>query len=49
MVVQTAATNLYAYSIDTDLIAGVRIQSDTLLWEYSIDKQLRKLARVYRP
>lgn len=31
------------YSIDPELIAGLRLQSDTLLWEYSIAQQLRKL------
>lgn len=29
------------YRIDTKLIAGIRIQSNTLLWEYSVAKQLR--------
>ncbi|MBV8660665.1 MAG: ATP synthase F1 subunit delta [Candidatus Dependentiae bacterium] len=31
------------YSVDPGLIAGLRLQSDTLLWEYSIAQQLRKL------
>ncbi len=46
---ETPGAHLYRYTLDVSLIAGVRIQSDTLLWEYSIDKQLRELARVYRP
>lgn len=32
--------------IDPQLIAGVRLQSDTLLWEYSIAKQLRDAERL---
>lgn len=28
---------------DTDLIAGIRMQSDTLLWEYSVAKKMKKL------
>ena len=46
---KTVGDHIYRYALDQSLIAGVRIQSDTLLWEYSIDKQLRELARVYRP
>jgi F0F1-type ATP synthase delta subunit len=30
---------------DSRLIAGIRMQSDTLLWEYSIAKQLRTIER----
>lgn len=33
----------YTYRIDPLLIAGVRVYSDTLLWEFSIAKQLRDL------
>lgn len=29
--------------IDKSLIAGIRLQSDTTLWEYSIQQQLREL------
>ncbi len=36
-------TIIYKYEINKKLIAGIRIQSDTLLWEHSIDKQLREL------
>lgn len=31
------------YSVNPGLIAGIRLQTDTLLWEYSIAQQLRKL------
>ncbi len=31
----------YVYTIDTSLISGVRVYSDTFLWEFSIAKQLR--------
>lgn len=41
-------TKEYRYAIDSSLIAGVRVESDTLLWEYSIDKQLRDLYHVER-
>ena len=33
----------YTYIIDPALIAGVRIYSDTFLWEFSVAKQLRDL------
>ena len=33
----------YTHSVDTDLIAGIRLQSDTLLWEYSVRKKLRAI------
>ena len=32
-------------TIDPSLIAGIRIQSEQLLWEYSIKKELRLLSR----
>lgn len=31
------------YSIDQSLIAGIRLQSETYLWDYSIAQQLNKL------
>ncbi len=34
------------YEVDKNLIAGIRMRSDTLLWEYSIDKQLKAIARL---
>jgi F-type H+-transporting ATPase subunit delta len=32
--------------INQKLIAGIRLQSETLLWEYSINKQLKTLAQL---
>jgi F-type H+-transporting ATPase subunit delta len=34
---------IYNYAIDKNLIAGIRMQSDTFLWEYSINRQLAQL------
>ena len=34
---------IYNYTIDKKLIAGIRLQSDTYLWEYSIANQLNQL------
>lgn len=34
---------IYDYMVDKDLIAGIRMRSDTLLWEYSISKQLARM------
>lgn len=45
---KTTSTNFYTYDLNQSLIAGVRMQSDTLLWEYSIDKKLRALARMHQ-
>lgn len=39
----THATIETAYDVDTHLIAGIRMQSDELQWEYSIAKQLKKI------
>jgi F-type H+-transporting ATPase subunit delta len=36
----------YTFTIDKKLIAGLRLQSSTVLWEYSIEKQLRNFARA---
>lgn len=36
-------TIIYTYVVDKKLIAGIRLQSETLLWEHSIDKQLREV------
>lgn len=33
------------YDLDPSLIAGLRAQSDTLLWEHSVKRQLRMLKR----
>lgn len=37
---KTGLSIIYDYKIDKKLIAGIRLQSDTFLWEYSINKQL---------
>jgi len=45
------ATNskaIYSYKIDRKLIAGLRMQSSTMLWEFSIEKQLNDLAKAIR-
>ena len=34
--------------VNRTLIAGLRMQSDTLLWEYSIRKQMNKLTQTVR-
>lgn len=36
----------YQYRLDKTLIAGVRLQSETMMWEYSIDNYLRNCARA---
>jgi F0F1-type ATP synthase delta subunit len=41
---QTGNDIIYTYTRDASLIAGIRAQSKTVLWEYSIRKQLRELA-----
>ncbi len=43
-----AGTKQYRYEIDPTLIAGIRIQSDTVLWEYSMNKRLRDIAHATR-
>lgn len=35
---------IYTYNTDATLIAGVRIHSDSFLWEHSVAKDLRSLA-----
>lgn len=36
---------LYTYTVDSHLIAGIRMQSSTVLWEYSIAQQLTQAQR----
>ncbi len=38
---QTGADIIYTYAINPTLIAGLRMQSDTHYWEYSIKQQLK--------
>jgi F-type H+-transporting ATPase subunit delta len=40
---KTRATIQYTYAQDKSLIAGIRVRSATISWEYSIKKQLQKL------
>jgi F-type H+-transporting ATPase subunit delta len=41
---KTGRTIFYTYTIDPSLIAGIRMQSNERLWEYSIKKQLASLS-----
>ncbi len=43
---KTGYTVLYSYERDSQLIAGMRVESDTIVWEHSIQKQLRLIRRV---
>ena len=40
---QTGYDIIYESMVDKELIAGIRLQSDTLLWEHSIRKQLHDI------
>lgn len=42
---RTGNTISYSTIIDKKLIAGIRMQSDAFLWEYSIEQQLRTLRK----
>jgi ATP synthase F1 delta subunit len=46
---QTGDDIIYTYKRDPSLIAGLRVQSKTILWEHSIRKQLRELALHMAP
>ena len=35
---------IYTHRVDKNLIAGIRAQSDTILWEQSVEKQLRTIS-----
>ncbi|HZW61698.1 MAG TPA: ATP synthase F1 subunit delta [Candidatus Babeliales bacterium] len=41
---KTGCAIIYTNRVDKNLIAGLRLQGDTVLWEYSIRKQLRQVA-----
>ena len=43
MAQQIVGKKSYTYTIDSALIAGVRVYSDNFLWEVSVAKQLRDL------
>lgn len=42
---KTHTTITHTNTIDKKLIAGIRMQSDAFLWEYSIEQQLRMLKK----
>jgi len=44
---KTRKTILSRYNIDKNLVAGIRLQSNTLLWEYSILKQCETLRKQF--
>lgn len=43
LAVQTGSVIIYTYTIDSDLIAGIRLQSTTNLWEYSVRKSIEAI------
>ena len=44
---KTGKTILYDWSIDKSLIAGMRCESETLVWEHSISRQLDDLRKQF--
>lgn len=42
----TGRSIIYDYTVDPHLIAGIRLQSTTLLWEQSVRKQLHAIASL---
>lgn len=48
LVQKTAMQIVPTYAIDATLIAGIRLQSDTFLWDYSVKSQLNALTRMYK-
>jgi len=44
--VQFPGTKTYTFTIDSSLIAGMQIKSDTLMWESSIENYLRECAQA---
>jgi len=44
---KTKKTIISTHWIDKSLVAGIRLQSGTLLWEYSIDKQCETLRKQF--
>jgi len=45
---KTNAHIIYRYEINKKLIAGIRMQSDLFLWEYSVAKQLKTISKCIR-
>lgn len=44
---KTGKKIIYYYNMDKSLIAGIKLQSSTLLWEYSIFKQCENLRKQF--
>lgn len=44
---KTKKTIVYTCSLDKDLIAGIRCQSEALVWEHSVRKQLDDVRRQF--
>lgn len=44
---QTGKKIIVTEKIDQSLIAGIRLQSDTLMWQYSIEQQLNQLKHQF--
>lgn len=40
---KTGCDIIYEYKLDKTLIAGIRLQSDTFLWEHSLAQQIKRL------
>jgi F-type H+-transporting ATPase subunit delta len=47
LTVQTESVIKYTLIIDHNLIAGIRVQSDQFVWEYSIRKQLQCVKQMF--
>jgi F-type H+-transporting ATPase subunit delta len=45
--VKTGKKIIYYYNLDKSLIAGIKLKSSTLLWEYSIFKQCENLRKQF--
>lgn len=44
---QTGCDIIEKYTIDPALIAGIKMQSETFLWEYSIDKKIKQVYQAF--
>lgn len=40
---QVGSRIIYDYTVDPSLIAGIKVVSDTFMWEYSVARQLREV------
>jgi F-type H+-transporting ATPase subunit delta len=43
---KTGCTIVYTHKIDKNLIGGIRLESKSFLWEYSIRKHLRRMQQL---